>query len=234
MSHTNDPSQAFDVLDPHGFEQPGHGQHHSHVIVGPFTLRNILVALLFLTLLTVGQAQAEAYLAHAFHIEFPRWVNVVFCMGIAVVKALLVMAYFMQLKYDNPLNTVVMAVTLFAFILFLGFTSIDLGSRGMIYAEKGGQLQRGGIAQGGMKNVADGHAIVTDSRERWLKEWGPEKFAELEAHASHAHAAEHHTTRSDRDRSRPSTGISGVIPGVAAPDHGTSSHGAAEHAPASH
>jgi cytochrome c oxidase subunit 4 len=104
--------------------------------VGPFTLRTVLALLLFFTVLTVGQAQLEVYLSHALDIEFPRWVNIVFCMGIAVIKALLVMGYFMQLKYDNPINSVVMAFTFLGLGLFLGFTALDLGGRGSVYEWK--------------------------------------------------------------------------------------------------
>ncbi len=98
--------EAFDELDPHGFDKGHHD--HGHVIVGPFTLRTVLAALLFFTVLTVFLAQAEVWAQGYFHIELPWWVNVAGAMSIAVVKALLVMGFFMQLKYDNPINTVLM------------------------------------------------------------------------------------------------------------------------------
>lgn len=176
-SHATSPT-TFDELDPH--DAGHHGQHGSHVIVGPFTLRAVLMALLVFTVLTVAQARLEVYLAGAFNTEFPRWVNVAFCMTIAVVKALLVMGFFMQLKFDNPINTVVMGVTFFVLALFLGFTSLDMTTRGEVASYKGGYVVPGGT-----------DTLVVEARKRWELEWGPEKFekqreAILSAHA-HAH-----------------------------------------------
>src|SRR5262252_11201992 len=87
-------AEVFDELDPHGFDK-GHKHGHGHVIVGPFTLRAVLAALLVFTVLTVFLAQAEVWAPGYFHIELPWWVNVVGAMSIAVVKALLVMGFFM-------------------------------------------------------------------------------------------------------------------------------------------
>ncbi len=177
-SHATASTTTFDELDPH--DAGHHGQHGSHVIVGPFTLRSVLAALLVFTVLTVAQARLEVYLAGAFNTEFPRWVNVAFCMTIAVVKALLVMGFFMQLKFDNPINTVVMGVTFFVLALFLGFTSLDMNTRGDVTSYKGGYVVPGGT-----------DTLVAEARKRWELEWGPEKFekqreAILSGHG-HAH-----------------------------------------------
>lgn len=197
----------FNVLDPHGFEQ-GHGQHASHVIVGPFTLRSVLVVLLVLTVATVGQAQLEVYLSHLWDIEFPKWVNVAFCMAIATVKALLVMGFFMQLRYDNPINSVIMAFTIFALGLFLGFTSLDLGGRDRVYHEKAPQVSAGGMGKSGTPQV-------TVARTKWLEAWGPETFAKYEADYKHAkgghgHDADAHA-RSSAQRTRPATGLTNAL-----------------------
>lgn len=152
---------TFDELDPH--DAGHHGQHGSHVIVGPFTLRSVLAALLVFTVLTVAQARLEVYLTGAFDMEFPRWVNVAFCMTIAVVKALLVMAFFMQLKFDNPINSVVMGVTFFVLALFLGFTSLDMTTRGEVSSYKGGY-----VVPGGLGDSNDGVPVVTTARARWM------------------------------------------------------------------
>src|SRR4051812_27579328 len=124
-------AEVFDELDPHGFDK-GHGHDHGHVIVGPFTLRTILLALLAFTVLTVFLAQAEVWAQNYFHIELPWWVNVFGAMTIAVIKALLVMAFFMQLKYDNPINTVLMCFCFAALATFLGFTGMDLFNRAAV------------------------------------------------------------------------------------------------------
>src|SRR5262245_23445022 len=124
-------AELFDELDPHGFDK-GHKHGHGHVIVGPFTLRSILVLLLMFTVLTVFLAQAEVWAQNYFHIVLPWWVNVFGAMTIAVIKALLVMAFFMQLKYDNPINTVLMCFTFAALAIFLGFSGMDLFNRAAV------------------------------------------------------------------------------------------------------
>lgn len=215
-------SAQFDELDPHGAGKGG--QHESHVIVGPITLRLVLLVLLFLTVLTVGQAQAEVYIAREFHVDFPKWVNVAFCMAIAVVKALLVMAYFMQLKYDNPINSVVMAFTFLALALFLGFTALDLGTRSSVYSWKASGTTPGGVSE-----------LVKKARDKAITNWGVEKFnlrkAEYEAgHGGHGHSDAHGAALSSDAMSRPSTGLSGALsatPPVAHGDGHGDEHGAA-------
>jgi len=149
MSNAADPitnPEVFDETDPHG--QHHHGQHRSHVIVGPAILRTILVFLLFFTALTVATAQLEVWVEHTFNMTLPWWVNVFVAMSIAVVKTILVMAFFMQLKYDNPLNTVLMLFCFFALGLFLLFTGLDLFSRGIVYDFKAGPVIMGGTGKG--------------------------------------------------------------------------------------
>ncbi|GEM_PF-455498 len=147
MAHAPAPTAAaFDEMDPHGSHH--HGQHASHVIVGPFILRTILAFLLFFTVLTVGLAQFEVWIEHALGIVLPWWVNVLVAMSIATVKSIMVMAYFMQLKYDNPINSVLMLFCFFALGLFLLFTGLDLFSRGSIVSYKSGPIVAGGTSRG--------------------------------------------------------------------------------------
>lgn len=146
MAHTPAAHESFNELDPHGFE--GHGQHASHVIVGPFTLRTVLAFLLLFTVLTVALAQLETAIMGWFDITLPWWVNVAVAMSIAVVKAIMVMAYFMQLKYDNPINTVLMLFTFGALAIFLFFTGLDLFSRGAVDPIKQSQIHAGGTGSG--------------------------------------------------------------------------------------
>lgn len=215
----------FDELDPHGAGT--HGQHKSHVIVGPITLRLVLLVLLFFTILTVGQAQLEVYLAHQFNIDFPKWVNIAFCMAIAVVKALLVMGYFMQLKYDNPINSVVMAFTFLALALFLGFTALDLGTRAAVYPWK-----VAGVVPGG-KNE-----LVKSARDRAITRWGVEQYNERKAayeagHGGHGHSDAHAAVWSSDAMSRPVSGLSGALSATAPAGHGAHPEHA-DHAPATH
>ncbi len=149
------------------FDEYGH-KDHGHVIVSLFTLRFILIALLVCTLLTSGTAWAEQLIANTFHVEIPQWINAVVALSIAVVKTALVVGFFMQLKYDNPMNTVIFVFTLVTVFSFLGFTSLDLGNRASIdrfknvYAYPGGNLSAGGAVVPG---AANGDSIVAHARK---------------------------------------------------------------------
>lgn len=131
------------------FDEYGH-KDHGHVIVSLFTLRFVLAALLICTLATSGAAWAESLIASTFHVEIPQWINVAVALSIAVLKTTLVVMFFMQLKYDNPMNTVIFVFTVLTVFSFLGFTGLDLGNRGTIdrfkaqYVYPGGDLTMGG------------------------------------------------------------------------------------------
>lgn len=130
------------------FDSHGH-KDHGHVIVPMITLRLILGALLFFTLLTVGAALAEQWLANTFQIIIPQWINVFVALSFAVVKTILVVMFFMQLKYDNPMNTAIFVFTVLTAAFFLGFTALDLGNRSSIDRLKGHYVQQGGFGIGG-------------------------------------------------------------------------------------
>ena len=72
-------------------------------------------------------------------------VNVAIAMTIAVFKGLLVMMFFMQLKYDHPLNSMIFATCLLAFGAFLGLTALDLFGRDSIDREREGEIHDGGF-----------------------------------------------------------------------------------------
>ncbi len=140
---------AFDEVNPH------HEPHAEHVIVSPFTNRVVLAVLLFFTFATVGAANFESWIQDTFHILLPTWLNVFIALSIATVKAILVVLYFMQLRFDNPINSVVFCFSLFAFSLFLGFTAIDLGNRGKIYEFKEHEIIAGGAGESGVTVAGD-------------------------------------------------------------------------------
>ncbi len=142
LTHEHFAESTDEQVDPHGFSK-GHG--HGHVILSLFTLRMVLAALLAFTALTIFCAQGEKLIEALTGVVMPHWVNVVVAMSIATVKSVIVAAYFMQLKYDNPINTVIMLFCLFALALFLGFTTLDLGARDRIYEFKAGEIQAGGL-----------------------------------------------------------------------------------------
>jgi cytochrome c oxidase subunit IV len=154
MSHhppTHSPSAELALHDPHGGQeaQGAHGAHgdghdHGHTILGFGTLAGVLALLMFFTLLTVGLSRAEVAVADYLQIEIPQWVNVAIALTIATIKGALVAMFFMQLRYDNPINTMILLFCLFAFALFLFFSMMDLGARNVVYDFKSGEVKRGG------------------------------------------------------------------------------------------
>ena len=79
---------------------------------------NILLLLLFLTVLTVGVAQ----------IDF-GWFNALLAMLIASIKGALVLLYFMHLKYDDKIYWVVFGSGVFFIILLFLIVKIDVVTR---------------------------------------------------------------------------------------------------------
>jgi caa(3)-type oxidase subunit IV len=216
-SHDSNPAataETFDELDPHGYEK-GHGHDHGHVIVGPFTLRVVLAALLFCTVLTVFLAQAELWAEGYFHITIPWWVNVTGAMSIAVIKGLLVMGFFMQLKYDNPINTVLMCFCFAALAIFLGFTGMDLFNRGAVDPQKQHQVIAGGDLGSGRTLVSDASAkLLADLKTRLgSDEAAKARFEEMREaiHKAHGRVEAPEPTISTAGQSRPKTGLSGAL-----------------------
>jgi len=73
-------------------------------------------SLLFLTIVTVLATK----------VDFGANINLAIAMFIAVIKATLVVLFFMHLKYDK-IHTVVFVSALLAAALFIGFTLMDTG-----------------------------------------------------------------------------------------------------------
>lgn len=133
----------------HAEEYDAHGhKDHGHTIVSVATLRTVLALLLFFTLLTVGATVVEVWVAETFNVLIPQWVNVFVALSIAAVKTTIVVMFFMQLKYDNPLNTMIFVFTLLTVCFFLGFTALDLGNRGTLDRFKGSYIVPGGTGLG--------------------------------------------------------------------------------------
>lgn len=240
-SHGNT-ATSFDETNPHG----AGGGHHGHIIMSALTLRSVLAILLAFTVLTVGAAQLELWIQSYFGIELPRWVNVAVALSIATVKSSLVLLYFMQLRYDNPINTIVFLFTLFAFALFLGFTVLDLSNRGTIDSYKASEALKGGMGltrhtgerndQGEPATEAVVGSIVAHARQKYLEklatelgdmELAREEFArrEREAH-SHGEEEPEMPVVSTFNQSRARTGLTsdlydtGPAGGHAAEGHG--------------
>ena len=97
---------------PHPAQAHEHGHDHSG------TYLKTLLALLVLTIVTVG----------ASYIDFGSG-NIVIALTIATIKASLVALFFMHLRYEKPVNAII-ALTGFLFLgIFLMFCFIDFDSR---------------------------------------------------------------------------------------------------------
>jgi len=101
------------MSDPHA-NHDDHGHGMAHVMPIP-TLLGTFFALLFFTWLTV-------FLADTVDLgKIDIWV----AMAIASVKATLVGAYFMHLRYDKMFNVTIFLFCLFFVLLFLGACLMD-------------------------------------------------------------------------------------------------------------
>ena len=96
-----------------------HDEHHGHHIVPVKTLVVVFGALIFFTVLTVVLAQF-----HFGALEVP------IALGIALIKASLVVSIFMALKWDNKVNATVLAVGVLFVLVFISFTLMDTEFRG--------------------------------------------------------------------------------------------------------
>ena len=107
------------AADHHNAHQAAHDDdHHGLSHVAPI---KVLTAtggtLLVLTLVTVL----------ATRIDFGANINFAIAMAIAVLKATLVILFFMHLKYDRLFHSVVFVAAIMAASLFVGFTLMDSG-----------------------------------------------------------------------------------------------------------
>ncbi len=92
------------------------GQHH---ITPLKTFLKVYATLVFLTVFTV-------YTATQWHIGV---LNTPLAMLIATVKVLIVMFWFMHLKYDTKLNKVTIFSAFFFLAVFFGFAALDVFTR---------------------------------------------------------------------------------------------------------
>lgn len=96
-----------------------HDAHHGHHIVPVKTLVAVISALFFLTVFTVFTAQFDL---GAF--------NVPLALAIALTKAGLVVSIFMALKWDNRVNSTILAVGVLFVMVFITFILMDTEFRG--------------------------------------------------------------------------------------------------------
>lgn len=175
-------AQGFDWADPHHFHHGHDAQqdhdHDGHHVTPWQLLFGILLVLLFLTFLTVVSAQAETWLI-GLGVHISHFWNVVIAMSIALVKATLVCMYFMHLKHDNPLNTMILLTTLFVFGLFLLFTGIDIYERDAINKFKGSYIQDGGTGTSvTLTGGSFGDSITNAVKQKNIDKYAAEKAEE--------------------------------------------------------
>jgi cytochrome c oxidase subunit 4 len=107
--------------------EPGHGHGHGHGdhgfgphhVTPASTFLNVLVALLFLTIVTVAASRVDFGAA-----------NLLIAMLIAAIKASLVIAIFMHVKWDTAINRIVFLSSFLFLSLLLIFTLSDEATRG--------------------------------------------------------------------------------------------------------
>ena len=108
-------AHGHDGPDGHGADAHGYGPHH---VTPVSTFLNVLIALLMLTVITVAASRVDFGSA-----------NLLIAMLIACIKASLVIAIFMHVKWDTAINKIVfLSSFLFLSLLFL-FTLSDQATR---------------------------------------------------------------------------------------------------------
>jgi len=107
-----------DDIHGHGDDHHGGPDHHPHVL--PYkTYFLVWSALLVLTVVTVGVS----------YVDFGG-ANLVIALVVATIKASLVGAIFMHLKYETKFYTVVFVSSLVFVSIFIGITGLDYLQRG--------------------------------------------------------------------------------------------------------
>lgn len=92
---------------------------HEHHIISPGVYLSIFAALMVLTVITVWAA---------FH-DWGKF-NVLIALGIAGVKATLVILFFMHVKYSSKLTQMIVVTGLFFFLIMIALTFADYLTRG--------------------------------------------------------------------------------------------------------
>jgi cytochrome c oxidase subunit 4 len=100
----------------HAHDSHAHGEHHgiSHV-ASMKVLLGTWGALMVLTVVTVLATK----------VDLGSQGNLILAMFIAVVKATLVCTFFMHLKYDRPMHSIIIFAAILAGMLFVAFTLMD-------------------------------------------------------------------------------------------------------------
>jgi cytochrome c oxidase subunit IV len=92
--------------------------HHAHVIVSPKVYAVIFGALLLFPGITVGASYLELGVF-----------NAVVALAIAVIKAVLVVLFFMHVRYSSKLTMLTVGAGFFTFLVLITMTMTDYISR---------------------------------------------------------------------------------------------------------
>lgn len=103
--------------------EPKNDKHHHHILPTRVAV-TIGATLLFMTIVTVWIA----------HIDLGH-LNFVIAMAVATFKALLVVLFFMGIKYDRPENGMIFATSFVFLAIFMILASTDLFFRGDVYVK---------------------------------------------------------------------------------------------------
>ena len=90
-----------------------HDEHHVHA-VSPKILLGVYGALLVLTVVTVAVTWIDL-----------GKLNIIVALAVAVVKAGLVAMYFMHLRWDSPMNGIVLITAMLFVAMFIGIAVLD-------------------------------------------------------------------------------------------------------------
>lgn len=178
---SNTPQTLNDTVDPHETLSRDEA-HAAHVHITPYwPMFWVFVLLLAFTALTVWSSNIHHLWIGNTEIVLGTTLHILIAMTIAVIKAALVAAYFMHLRYDQPMNTVVAGATVFAVILFIGLTVTDSGTRNVIDPIEHVKVVAGGdghfLPDG---SVAKGKGTVDAARENAKAEQTKQESAPAE------------------------------------------------------
>jgi cytochrome c oxidase subunit IV len=119
-------SEANANID-HAHKHDEHDQEHH--IVSPMIYLSIVLALLFFTGLTVWISYIDLGETRLFNTGFTIFWNPVVALAIACTKMVLVVLFFMHVKYSTKLTKLTVLSGLFTFLALIGMTLSDYVSR---------------------------------------------------------------------------------------------------------
>jgi cytochrome c oxidase subunit 4 len=121
MAHHHDTSHAHGE---HHLGEHHHGEHHAPHATPLWLLNVTFVALMVLTLLTVAAIQID------FGIIGMHGINIFVALFIAAIKAILVIAIFMHIKWDRGFHALCAFGSLAFVMMLIGYTLLDTSSYG--------------------------------------------------------------------------------------------------------